>query len=101
MFKIGDLSKLTQVSLKALRYYDELGLLKPAEVDPFTGYRYYSFDQLPRLNRIRALKDLGSSLEQIALLLQQELPSEQLHGMLRIKQIELHERVVSRGLFDR
>jgi len=63
MFKIGEFSKLSQVTVKTLRYYDEIGLLKPAEVDRFTSYRYYSVDQLPRLNRILALKDLGLSLE--------------------------------------
>ncbi len=65
MFKIGDFSKLSLVSVKTLRYYDELGLLKPARVDEFTGYRYYSASQMPRLNRILALKDLGLSLEQV------------------------------------
>ncbi|MEL7433945.1 MAG: MerR family DNA-binding transcriptional regulator, partial [Chloroflexota bacterium] len=54
MFKIGDFSKLSQVSSKALRYYDNIGLLKPAHVDSFSGYRYYTVDQLPRLNRIVA-----------------------------------------------
>ncbi len=93
MFKIGDFSKLSQVSVKALRYYDELGLLKPVEVDRFTGYRYYSANQLPRLNRILALKDLGLSLEQIAQLLDDELPAAQLRGMLRLKQAEVQARV--------
>ncbi len=93
MFKIGDFSKLSQVSVKTLRYYDELGLLKPVEVDRFTGYRYYSADQLPRLNRILALKDLGLSLDQIATLLHDNLPAEQMRGMLRLKQIEARERV--------
>ena len=63
MFKIGDFSKLTGVSVKTLHHYDELGLFKPVHVDNMTGYRYYSFEQLPRLNRILALKDLGFSLE--------------------------------------
>ena len=93
MFKIGDFSKLSQVSVKTLRYYDELGLLKPVEVDRFTGYRYYSADQLPRLNGIRALQDLGLTLEQIADLLDQGLPAAQLRGMLRLKQAELKEQV--------
>ena len=53
MLKIGDFAKLSRMSVKTLRYYDEMGLLKPAQVDRFTGYRYYSFDQLPRLNRNR------------------------------------------------
>lgn len=93
MFKIGEFSKLTQVSVKALRYYDELGLLKPVSVDRFTAYRYYSADQLPRLNRILALKDLGLSLEQIATLLNDNLSAEQIRGMLRLKQTEAQERV--------
>lgn len=93
MFKIGDFSKLTQVPVSALRYYDELGLLKPTQIDRFTGYRYYSFDQLPRLNRILALKDLGLSLEQIAQVLDENLTPEQLRGMFRLKQAELQQRV--------
>jgi len=93
MLKIGDLSKLSRVSVKTLRYYDEVGLLRPAQVDRFTGYRYYSFDQLPRLNRILALKDLGFSLEQIAQLLSEDLPAEQLRGMLRLRRAELSQHV--------
>ena len=93
MFKIGDFSRLSQVSVKALRYYDEIGLLKPARVDRFTGYRYYSADQLPRLNRILALKDLGFSLEQIARLLDEELTPDQLRGMLRMKRAEIEQQL--------
>jgi DNA-binding transcriptional MerR regulator len=91
MFKIGDFSRLSLVSVKALRYYDELGLLKPARVDEFTGYRYYSANQLARLNRILAMKDMGLSLEQIALLLDKEPTPDQIRGMLRLKQVELHQ----------
>ena len=68
--------------MPTLRHYDELGLLKPAHVDKFTDYRYYEIDQLPRLNRILALKDLGLSLEQIKRLLNENVPSAQLRGML-------------------
>ncbi len=93
MFKIGDFSRLSLVSVKALRYYDELGLLKPARVDEFTGYRYYSASQLTRLNRILVLKDLGLSLQQIALLLDQELTPDQIRGMLRLKQVELRQQL--------
>lgn len=92
MIKIGDFSKLSLVSVRMLRYYEEMGLLMPARVDPFTAYRYYSVDQLPRLNRILALKDLGLALEQIRQLLETGLPVERLRGMLVIKQMELqHE----------
>ena len=93
MLKIGDFAKLTRLSVQALRYYDDLGLLKPVEVDRFTGYRYYSLDQLPRLNRILALKDLGLSLEQIARVLGEALPAAELRGMLRLKQAELRGHV--------
>ena len=93
MVKIGDFSRLSQVSVKALRYYDELGLLKPRRVDEFTGYRYYSANQLARLNRILALKDLGLSLQQVAQLLDQELTPEQIRGMLRLKQVELRQQL--------
>src|SRR5260370_33224735 len=77
------------VSVKALSYYDELGLLKPSRVDEFTGYRYYSASQLTHLNRILAMKDMGLSLEQITLLLDKELTPDQIRGMLRLKQVEL------------
>jgi DNA-binding transcriptional MerR regulator len=93
MIKIGDFSKLSLVSIKTLRYYDEMGLLKPVNVDRFTGYRYYSASQLPRLNRILALKDLGFSLEQIAQVLNEGVSLEQLRGMLRLKQAELQQHI--------
>jgi effector-binding domain-containing protein len=93
MIKIGDFSKLSFVSVRTLRYYEEMGLLTPVKVDRFTGYRYYSFDQLPRLNRILALKDLGFSLEQIAQMLDEGLPPAQIRGMLRMKRAEIKQLV--------
>jgi effector-binding domain-containing protein len=93
MIKIGDFSKLSKVSVKTLRYYDEMGLLQPIETDRSSGYRYYSLDQLPRLNRILALKDLGFSLEQIGQALENGITPEQLRGMLRLKQAEQQQRV--------
>ena len=93
MIKIGDFSKLSRVSVKTLRYYDEMDLLSPIEVDHATGYRYYSLDLLPRLNRILALKDLGFSLEQIGQALENAVTLEQLRGMLRLKQAEQQQRV--------
>ena len=93
MIRIGDFSKLSRVSVKTLRFYDEMGLLKPIEVDRFTGYRYYEFDQLPRLYRILALKDLGFSLEEIGRLLEGDLSAEQMRGMLKLRQAEIRQRV--------
>ncbi len=93
MYKIGDFSRLCRVPVSALRYYADLGILQPAHVDTFTGYRYYTIDQLPRLNRILALKDLGLSLEQIRDLLNDSLSPDELRGMLRLKQAEIAQRV--------
>ena len=71
MFKIGEFSKLTQVSIRMLRYYDETGLLKPAEIDKFTNYRFYSTTQISTLNKIIFLRDLGFNVSEIAVALHQ------------------------------
>ena len=63
--KIGEFSRLMQVTVKALRHYEQKGLLIPEEVDPWTGYRYYSISQMTKLNSIRQLQRLGFSLEEI------------------------------------
>ena len=96
MLKIGDFSQLGQVSVRTLHHYDERGLLKPARIDDWTGYRFYSVEQLPRLNRILALKDLGFSLDQIGRLVDDDVPAEQLRGMLALKQAEI-ERQLTEG----
>lgn len=93
MIRIGDFSKLSRISVKTLRFYDEMELLKPVEVDSFTGYRYYEYSQLRRLNRILALKDLGFSLDEIRRLLEYNLPVEQLRGMLKLREAESRQRV--------
>ncbi|MEM7799002.1 MAG: MerR family transcriptional regulator [Chloroflexota bacterium] len=62
MFTIGDFAKLAQVSTHRLRNYDKQGLLKPIQIDQETGYRYYSAEQLGRLNRIIALRGLDLPL---------------------------------------
>src|SRR5258706_16021145 len=81
--------------MRALRYYDEIGLLKPVQVDNFTSYRYYSVEQLSRLNRILELKDMGFELVQIVQLLDEEIPPDQLCGMLRLKLIEIRQRILA------
>ncbi len=69
MFKIGDFSKLTHVSIRMLRYYDEQNLLKPALVDEISLYRYYSAKQMGRLFRIVYFRDLGFGTAEIHRLL--------------------------------
>src|SRR5262245_63460928 len=93
MFKISEFAKLSRVSVKMLRYYDEIGLLKPAHVDPFSDYRYYMVEQLPRLNRIIVLKELGFSLQQIASLLEADMPVGQFKGMLRLRRAEVAQQI--------
>lgn len=98
MFKIGDFSRVCRIPVSALRYYADIGLLEPAEIDSFTGYRYYSLSQLPRLNRILALKDLGLSLTEIKRVLESddELSVDELRGMLKLKQAELEQELADR-----
>jgi DNA-binding transcriptional MerR regulator len=93
MLKIGEFSRLVQVPVATLRYYDQVGLLKPSEVDRFTGYRYYSASQLPRLHRILALKGLGFSLEQISAVLDEGLTPEQMRGMLRLRHAQINQEL--------
>ena len=94
MLKIGDFSRLSQVSVKTLRYYDEVALLKPTQVDEVSGYRYYSMAQLRQLYRILALRDLGFSLDQIGYVLEADLSIEELHGMLRLRRAEQQQRLL-------
>ncbi|WP_405941053.1 MerR family transcriptional regulator [Streptomyces sp. NBC_00207] len=89
MFTIGDFAKHGRVSVRMLRHYDALGLLRPARVDPFTGYRFYEAGQLARLNRVIALKELGFSLDQVGTILDERVGAEELRGMLRLRQAEL------------
>lgn len=83
MLRIGDFSQIGRVTIDALRYYDEIGLLKPAEVDPSNSYRYYSAAQLKTLNRIHALKAMGFSLEEVSRVIHGEIDDEELRGMLK------------------
>jgi DNA-binding transcriptional MerR regulator/effector-binding domain-containing protein len=91
MFSIGEFAGLGGVSIRTLRHYDEIGLLRPATVDPLTGYRGYSAAQLGQLNRIMALKELGLSLVQARRLLD-GVTLEELRGMLILRRAQLeHE----------
>jgi DNA-binding transcriptional MerR regulator len=94
MLKIGDFSRLSQVSVKTLRYYDEVALLKPTQVDEVSGYRYYSVAQLRQLHRILALRDLGFSLDQIGYVLEADLSIQELRGMLRLRRAEQQQRLL-------
>jgi len=96
MFRISDFSRFSCVSTKMPRHYDEKGLLKPVHVDAATSYRYDTADQLPRLNRIVALRHLGFSLEQIARLLDEQLTPQHIAGMLKLRRTEIKEQLRDR-----
>lgn len=89
MFRIGEFAQIAQVSGRQLRFYDQLGLLQPAHIDQQTGYRYYTIRQLPRLNSILALKELGLSLEQIGPLIEKDLSPTELRSMLTLKRSQV------------
>jgi effector-binding domain-containing protein/DNA-binding transcriptional MerR regulator len=93
MFKIGEFSRLNKISIKTLRYYDKIGLLKPMDVQTDTGYRYYSAKQLPRFNKIVALKDLGFSLNDIMEIVENDLTIETIMSMLNLRKEEIEDTV--------
>ena len=97
MFRIGEFSQIARVSGRLLRYYDSIGLLHPQSIDQETGYRYYSAQQLPRLNRILVLKELGLSLEHIARLLDQETSVEEIRGMLTLRKAQIEQTLHEEG----
>ena len=97
MYGIGTVARLAQVSVRTLRYYDELGLLRPIWTDPDTGYRWYAPDQLQRLHRIMALRDLGVALADIGRLLDEGVNAEQLKGILLLRRTEASERLALEG----
>jgi len=91
MLNIGDFARHGRVSVRMLRHYDAIGLLRPARVDPGSGYRYYAAGQLARLNRVIALKELGFTLQQVRDILDEQVGAEELRGMLRLRRAELAE----------
>jgi DNA-binding transcriptional MerR regulator len=95
MYGIGRVARLAQVSVRTLRHYDELGLLKPSYVDPMTGYRRYTPEQVLRLHRILVLRDLGVPLAQIGALIDDDVTVEQLRGILRLRQSEARTRLAA------
>ncbi|MFD6896837.1 MerR family transcriptional regulator [Rhodococcus sp. NPDC060086] len=93
MLSIGDFARHGRVSVRMLRHYDLLGLLVPERVDPVSGYRFYEVDQLARLNRIVALKELGLTLDQVGRLLNDAVTSTDMRGMLTLRRAELEQQI--------
>lgn len=94
MLKIGDFSKLSRISIRMLRHYDEIGLLVPKDIDSFTNYRYYSEEQLPVASRITALKAMGFSLATITEILKSYNNPKTLSEFLAVKQAEVQAEAI-------
>jgi DNA-binding transcriptional MerR regulator len=95
MLGIGHFARHGRVSVRMLRHYDAIGLLRPAYVDRVTGYRSYEARQLSRLNRIVALKGLGFNLQQVQSILDDQVSVDELRGMLRLRQAELQSQIAT------
>ncbi|GAA3048219.1 MULTISPECIES: MerR family transcriptional regulator [unclassified Kitasatospora] len=95
MLNIGDFASHGRVSVRMLRHYDAIGLLRPARVDPVSGYRSYEASQLARLNRVIALKELGFTLQQVRAVLDEQVDAAELRGMLRLRRAQLAEAIAA------
>src|SRR5215469_2875931 len=93
MFSIGEFARHGRVSVRMLRHYDAIGLLRPACVEPASGYRFYQASQLAELNRVIALKDLGFTLQQVQAILVEQGSAAELRGMLRLRRAEIQAQI--------
>lgn len=94
MLSIGKFSKICEISTKTLRYYDEIGLIKPSEINPENGYRYYSIKQLETMLFINRLKQYNFSLEEIKIIIKsEELQDEMLYVELNKKKKEIEKQI--------
>ncbi len=93
MYKIGLFSKMNKVTIKTLRYYDEIGLLKPSHVDEYTGYRYYTSNQIPHLHRILMLKAIGFSINEIFKAMAEDTDADKMIKYLEGKEAEVSKNI--------
>jgi DNA-binding transcriptional MerR regulator len=93
MFSIGEFARHGRVSVRMLRHYDAIGLLRPACVDPVSGYRFYQASQLAELNRVIALKDLGFTLQQVQGIMAEKVGAAELRGMLKLRRAEIRAQI--------
>lgn len=93
MYKIGDFARLAGVSVRLLRHYDEIDLIKPACVDAESNYRYYTVEQLTHLTHVLALKDLGFSLAEIRMM--GKVSGQEIERLLVAKRVDLMQRIAA------
>ncbi|NLT58865.1 MAG: MerR family transcriptional regulator [Clostridiales bacterium] len=92
-FRIGDFSKLVKLPVKTLRYYEEAGIFPPDHVDPDTGYRYYSAGQIPVINEIILLREIGFSISELDYILRKGMLREGLLDMMAVKELEINQAI--------
>lgn len=95
MLSIGEFARLAGVSVRMLRHYDQLDLLRPQRVDPHSGYRSYAAAQLNRANQLVGLKELGFTLEQVGVLLDGQLSEAEVAAVMRVRRDELREQIAA------
>jgi DNA-binding transcriptional MerR regulator/effector-binding domain-containing protein len=93
MLRIGEFARRGRVSVKALRHYEAIGLLRPAHVDAATGYRSYETEQLDDLHRLMVLRALGLSLERIRQVLQDDPSPERMRRLLDERRAAVARRI--------
>ncbi len=92
MYRIGQFSQMTKVTIKALRFYEEEGLLEPSFIEPATGYRYYDSSLLPRVHKIVSLKQSGFSIPQIKMILEGKNVGELLYSQKEKLENDIKEK---------
>jgi DNA-binding transcriptional MerR regulator len=91
--RIGEIAAFFNVSFKAMRVYEKMGILRPVKVDEKTGYRYYAADQVKQLDALLELRELGFSLAEIKKLLENSMTKEQYMEALVHKKLMWQDRV--------
>ena len=93
LLRIGELAKLSGISVKALHVYEKKNIIKPVYVDENTGYRYYSPDQFRLVESLLELQDMGFSLDEISKILSGKCSREEVSDMFDDKKILLQEKI--------
>jgi DNA-binding transcriptional MerR regulator/predicted transcriptional regulator YdeE len=93
MYKVGEFASIGRVTVRLLHYYDEIGLLKPAHVDPDSGYRSYGLNQVAVLNRILQLRDFGMKLDVVTTIIHCDINVEEERELVRRCRDQLREQI--------
>jgi DNA-binding transcriptional MerR regulator len=93
LMKIGEIAAFFNVTVKAMRVYEKVGIINPIKIDKKTGYRYYSADQVKLLDALLELRNLGFSLSEIKVLLESEMLKERYMEVLVHKKIMWQDRL--------